>query len=79
MSATDTRSQAQPKPPSIGSSRIGVRRLYIDVGPGTPEQKSLTESPEVELFCLVWRPRRVVETPDGRVVWELRALREAGS
>ena len=65
------------KPHELAAAR--VRTLIIDVDGGSPDDIALEQGLEVELLGVVWAPRFVTHGRGASRVWELRAIRRAGS
>ena len=65
------------KPHEITAAR--VRTLIIDVDGGSPDDIALEQGLEIELLGVVWAPRFVTHGRGATRVWELRAIRRAGS
>ena len=65
------------KPRELTAAR--VRTLIIDVDGGSPDDIALEQGLEIELLGVVWAPRFVTHGRGATRVWELRAIRRAGS
>jgi len=65
------------KPRELTAAR--VRTLIIDVDGGSPDDIALEQGLEIELLGVVWAPRFVTHGRGATRVWELKAIRRAGS
>ena len=65
------------KPHELAAAR--VRTMIIDVDGGSPDDLALEQGLELELLGVVWTPRFVTHGRDATRVWELKAIRRAGS
>ena len=58
---------------------VRVRSMIVDVDGGSALDLALEQGFELELLGVVWAPRFVTHGRDATRVWELKAIRRAGS